>query len=42
MLLLSHAGGTGWDEIVLALLPFFLAATVFVVGQRRLRRNESH
>ncbi len=34
MNLIAHAGGTGWDEIVLALAPFLVAGLVFVIGQK--------
>jgi len=42
MTLLAHAGGTGWDEIALAIAPFILAGVIFVVGQRRVEHHGEH
>jgi len=33
----AHAGGTGWDELLLMGLPLLLAAAIYAVGSRQLR-----
>jgi hypothetical protein len=39
---LAHAGGTGWDEILLAIAPLIIAGVIFVLGQRRAQHRAEH
>lgn len=34
MTVVAHAGGTGWDEILLVVLPFAISATIFCCALR--------
>jgi hypothetical protein len=36
-MLVAHANGTGWDEMVILLVPFVFSLTIFVVARRHLR-----
>ena len=35
MSLLAHAGGTGWDEVTLAAVPFLISGAVFVLARSK-------
>lgn len=39
MNVVAHAGGAGWDEVLVLILPFVVAAVIATIAQGRLGKT---